>query len=121
MVYDVTSKQSFEHIEDWLREVTQHASPNTLKALVGNKADLVAQKVIQEDEAKDFANKLSIPFWETSAKNAKNVETMFISLAQQLIQQKKEQASVPKNPHEGAEVEVKQGGGAHGGGDQCCK
>eukprot|EP00475_Leptophrys_vorax_P046306 TRINITY_DN989_c0_g1_i1.p1 TRINITY_DN989_c0_g1~~TRINITY_DN989_c0_g1_i1.p1 ORF type:complete len:212 (-),score=76.31 TRINITY_DN989_c0_g1_i1:114-749(-) len=121
MVYDVTSKQSFEHIEDWLREVTQHASPNTLKALVGNKADLVSQKVIQEDEAKDFANKLSIPFWETSAKNAKNVETMFISLAQQLIQQKKEQNSVPKNPHEPSEVEVKQGGGAHGGNDSCCK
>lgn len=121
MVYDVTSKQSFEHIGDWLREVTQHASPTTLKALVGNKADLVSQKVIQEDEAKEFATKLNppIPFWETSAKNAKNVETMFISLAQELIKQKKELAAVPKHP-ESSDIEVKQGGGT-GGNDTCCK
>lgn len=104
MVYDVTSKvdiirtasisnnlfiRYLEHIEDWLREVMQHASSSTLKALVGNKADLVQQKVVSEGEAKDFAAKLNIPFWETSAKNAKNVETMFVSMAQDLIAAKK--------------------------------
>eukprot|EP01083_Nonionella_stella_P151319 483325_1 len=44
MVYDVTNPESFEHVEDWLTEVNRHASENTMKLLVGNKADMVEDK-----------------------------------------------------------------------------
>lgn len=85
MVYDVTSDESFEHVEEWLSEVNRHASESTIKLLVGNKADLVDKKAVPAEKASQFAENLGISFLETSAKNATNVETAFLTMAQELI------------------------------------
>ena len=45
------AQESFEHVEEWLMEVNRHASSNTIKLLVGNKADLVSQKAVTEEAA----------------------------------------------------------------------
>ena len=46
MVYDITRRQTFNHLEAWLTDATNHASPNTVIFLIGNKADL-------EDQVRD--------------------------------------------------------------------
>jgi len=51
MVYDVTSEESFNHINDWFVEVNRYASESTCKLLVGNKIDK-AGKVISTERAK---------------------------------------------------------------------
>ena len=43
MVYDITRRQTFNHLEAWLTDATNHASPNTVIFLIGNKADLEDQ------------------------------------------------------------------------------
>ena len=88
MVYDVTSTESFDHVNDWLKEVNRYAAPGTVKLLVGNKSDRTADRVVSEEQAKEFAQELGIPFIETSAKSAKNVEEAFLTMAGQLIKQK---------------------------------
>lgn len=88
MVYDVTSTESFDHVNDWLKEVNRYAAPGTVKLLVGNKCDRTADRVVTEEQAKDFAEELGIPFIETSAKSAKNVEEAFLTMAGQLIKQR---------------------------------
>jgi len=88
MVYDVTSTESFDHVNDWLKEVNRYAAPGTVKLLVGNKSDRTADRVVTEEQAKEFADELGIPFIETSAKSAKNVEEAFLTMAGQLIKQK---------------------------------
>jgi len=85
MVYDVTNYESFEHVEEWLNEVNRQASESTLKLLVGNKADLQDEKKVPSEDAQSFADKLSMSFLETSAKNATNVEAAFLTMAKQLI------------------------------------
>lgn len=85
MVFDVTSEESFEHVEEWLSEVNRHASENTIKLLVGNKADLLDERAVSTEKAQKFADSLHISFLETSAKNATNVETAFLTMAQELI------------------------------------
>ena len=90
---DVTSRESFEHVEEWLSEVDRYANENTSKLLVGNKADLATQKQVPEEEAQRFAEKLGIAFLETSAKTATNVETAFLTMAKELIQSKQEEQS----------------------------
>ena len=40
VVYDITNKQSFEHIVSWVEELQQAASSKMLMCLVGNKSDL---------------------------------------------------------------------------------
>lgn len=85
MVYDVTNQESFEHVNDWLSEVNRYASEGTCKLLVGNKCDRTDDKTVTYDSAKAFAETLAIPFLETSAKNAQNVEEAFLTMASELI------------------------------------
>jgi Ras-related protein Rab-1A len=52
--------------------------------LVGNKCDLTSKKVVDRSSAEEFANSLQIPFIETSAKNATNVEQAFMTMAAEI-------------------------------------
>jgi Ras-related protein Rab-1A len=42
------------------------------------------KKVVEYTVAKEFADSLGIPFLETSAKNASNVEQAFLTMARQI-------------------------------------
>lgn len=99
MVYDVTCSESFDHVEEWLSEVDRYANENTSKLLVGNKADLIEEKQVPEDTAQRFAEKLSIPFLETSAKTATNVDAAFLTMAKELIKTREKQ-NVEGTPRE---------------------
>ncbi|MBA0609160.1 hypothetical protein Godav_021269 [Gossypium davidsonii] len=81
IVYDVTDQASFNNVKQWLNEIDRYASGNVNKLLVGNKCDLTAKKVVSYETAKAFADELGIPFMETSAKNATNVEQAFMAMA----------------------------------------
>jgi small GTP-binding protein len=53
-VYDATSRQSFDHVEQWLGQVQQHheCGPTTIKILVGNKSDMVGSIAVTEEEGR---------------------------------------------------------------------
>eukprot|EP01024_Parvocaulis_polyphysoides_P013322 TRINITY_DN15211_c0_g1_i2.p2 TRINITY_DN15211_c0_g1~~TRINITY_DN15211_c0_g1_i2.p2 ORF type:complete len:240 (+),score=29.60 TRINITY_DN15211_c0_g1_i2:87-722(+) len=84
VVYDVTNQQSFESVKDWLTEIERYADENVNKLIVGNKSDLVAQKVVDTETAQAFADEQGIPFIETSAKEATNVDQAFKTMDQQI-------------------------------------
>ncbi|CAL9008421.1 unnamed protein product [Prunus brigantina] len=94
IVYDVTDQESFNNVKQWLNEIDRYASENVNKLLVGNKADLTANKVVSYETAKAFADEIGIPFMETSAKNATNVEQAFMAMAAEI---KNRMASQPMN------------------------
>jgi len=80
VVYDVTEVESFNNVRQWLHEIDRYASESVNKLLVGNKSDLIAKKQVETQTAKDLAVSLSIPFLETSAKSATNVEQAFMTM-----------------------------------------
>ncbi|RYR78225.1 hypothetical protein Ahy_A01g002959 isoform A [Arachis hypogaea] len=84
VVYDVTDQDSFNNVKQWLNEIDRYASENVNKLLVGNKCDLTANKVVSYETAKAFADEIRIPFMETSAKNATNVEQAFMAMAAEI-------------------------------------
>jgi len=84
IVYDITDKESFDNVRQWLFEIDRYASENVCKLLVGNKSDLSNKRAVEYDAAKAFADELTIPFLETSAKNATNVEQAFLTMAAQI-------------------------------------
>ncbi|KAK5837637.1 hypothetical protein PVK06_006364 [Gossypium arboreum] len=81
IVYDVTEMESFNSVKQWLNEIDRYANDSVCKLLVGNKCDLVENKVVDTQRAKAFADELGIPFLETSAKDAINVEQAFLTMA----------------------------------------
>jgi Ras-related protein Rab-1A len=94
MVYDVSNQESFDHVNDWLSEVNRYASEGTCKLLVGNKSDKT-DKVVATDKAKAYAASLGVPFLETSAKNASNVEEAFLTMTAELIKMRETKGAAP--------------------------
>ncbi|KAL8137055.1 hypothetical protein V2J09_003056 [Rumex salicifolius] len=84
IVYDITDQESFTNVKQWLNEIDRYASDNVNKLLVGNKADMEAERAVPYETAKAFADELGIPFLETSAKDATNVEQAFMTMASQI-------------------------------------
>ena len=76
-VFDLTDRESFEHIEKWLDEINKYAKENVMRFLIGNKSDLVDKRQVQYEEARALSNRLNIYYVETSAKNNINVSDFF--------------------------------------------
>eukprot|EP00250_Pteridium_aquilinum_P026445 c33021_g1_i1 orf=481-1137(+) len=77
LVYDVTKRQTFDHIARWLEELRSHADNNIVIMLIGNKTDLGTLRAVPTEDAKEFAEKEGLFFLETSALEATNVDTAF--------------------------------------------
>lgn len=84
LIYDVTDRRSFESIRNWISQIQQHADVHVNKILVGNKCDMLDEKVVSTEEGQKLAKEFGIDFWEASAKNDINVEQSFISIARQV-------------------------------------
>uniref|UniRef100_A0A1D1ZKA7 Ras-related protein Rab11D n=1 Tax=Anthurium amnicola TaxID=1678845 RepID=A0A1D1ZKA7_9ARAE len=80
LVYDITKRQTFDHIPRWLEELRSHADKNLVIMLIGNKNDLEDSRAVPTEDAKEFAQKEGLFFLETSALQATNVETAFLTV-----------------------------------------
>ncbi|KAL8151922.1 hypothetical protein V2J09_021730 [Rumex salicifolius] len=85
LVYDITKRQTFEHIPRWLEELRGHADKNIVIMLVGNKSDLDNQRAVPTEDAKEFAEKEGLFFLETSALEATNIETAFTTVLTEIF------------------------------------
>ena len=85
IVYAINSKDSFENIEMWLRELRTHSNPDAKVFLIGNKIDLENERKITREQGENFAktNKLHL-FLESSAKTGFNAKKVFIKAAKVL-------------------------------------
>ena len=85
IVYAINSKDSFEDIEMWLRELRTHSNPDAKVFLIGNKLDLENERKITKEQGETFAknNKLNL-FIEASAKTGFNSKKIFIKAAKML-------------------------------------
>ena len=86
LIYDVTDKESFKNLSNWLIEIEKNANKNVLKILIGNKTDLEEKRVITYNQGKEFADSYGLKYIETSAKKNLNVNEAFETLGRELMQ-----------------------------------
>ena len=79
VVYDITDRDSFEHVKNWMADVDKFAKEGVLRILVGNKCDLDSKRLVSFDNGKELADKYGIKFLETSAKETVNIDELFVS------------------------------------------
>ena len=84
VVYDISSKESFNNIPTWIQECKSNGPKTISMVLVGNKKDLENERQVSFDEAKEFADKYELPFYETSTKNGENVNEIFEDSAKEI-------------------------------------
>ena len=85
--YDVTDRQSFEEIRKyWDNCVMENKGGDSpLMYLVGNKIDLIEERVVSDEEGKSLANDLNMKYFGVSAKTGENVDILFDDIVNSLI------------------------------------
>ena len=84
LVYDITKRQSFDHVARWIEELRAHADSSIVIMLIGNKGDLVDRRVVPTEDAVEFAEDQGLFFSETSALSGENVESAFLKLLEEI-------------------------------------
>ena len=77
VVYDITKKESFEHIQTWLKDCQELTPKSVIMVLVGNKIDLEDQRVISKEQGENLAKEKNMMFFETSALNGEGIQIAF--------------------------------------------
>ena len=67
-VYDITSRESFEGLNSWDKDVKDVIGVDVIKGVVGNKQDLYLNEKVTETEGKNYAESIGAKFLLTSAK-----------------------------------------------------
>ena len=84
--YDITDSQSYTGIPKLIQTAKQYADPKAIFFLVGNKADLVTRRQVQQTKAQSFANKNDITFMECSSMTGLNILNLFENITEQVVQ-----------------------------------
>ncbi|MES1918668.1 hypothetical protein MHBO_000603, partial [Bonamia ostreae] len=73
IVYDVTSRDSFESVEMWIEEIKKGTDKRPELWLIGNKVDVKSREV-ETEEGRNKAKTNKMHFIETSAKTGENID-----------------------------------------------
>jgi len=71
---------TFQSVSTWLNSIKEHADPNVIKILVGNKCDLEGERKVSYDEASQLAKANNMHYYDTSAKNDMNIDAFMDDL-----------------------------------------
>lgn len=82
LVYDTTRSSSFSNINNWYSTSVKYGLSGIPRVLIGNKIDLKDEKKIILPMAEHLSQKLSAPFFETSALTGENVSSIFHKIAE---------------------------------------
>ncbi|GMP29439.1 hypothetical protein CsSME_00004544 [Camellia sinensis var. sinensis] len=104
LVYDITRRETFNHLASWLEDARQHANPNMSIMLIGNKCDLAHRRAVSKEEGEQFAKENGLLFLEASARTAQNVEEAFIKTAAKILQKIQEGVFDVSNESSGIKV-----------------
>ena len=88
IVFDVTSKDSFENIKEWINTLKINVGDNANSIpviIVGNKIDKEDEREIEKNDALKFAEDNKYKYFETSAKTGEGVDDAFRDMAKQIL------------------------------------
>ena len=110
LVYDVTQARTFQNVKKWLEELREHADPDIIIMLVGNKLDLVEDRTesraVPLESARKLAEQYGMLFSETSATRGMQVRETFERLLNEISKRRSTEASISKSFGEGNRLQM---------------
>ena len=92
LMYDITDKQTFNNVREWIKSIEEETSKKVILILVGNKVDKKEREVLKA-EGEQIAEEYNFPFFETSAQSGLNVNSVFETLAKLIVEKKAQSAN----------------------------
>jgi len=84
-VFSLNDKDSFDNIKEWMEYFNKECTiKDAHKVLVGNKSDLKMDEDLDQNLIKQFAEENKIQYFETSAKDNKNINKLFEEMGKML-------------------------------------
>jgi small GTP-binding protein len=108
LVYDITRKETFDHIIKWYNEVILNGSKDICCILIGNKKDLEDQRQVKYEDGKRLAEEHNLLFLETSAKTAENVQECFTVSAERILDQIAKSGVDPTAPPKNVRISIEE-------------
>ncbi len=100
LIYDITDITSFENIDIWMEEISNHYKVLPPMILVGNKSELTSNRQVSFESGMEMAKKYNIQFLEVSAKTGNNIKNMFNLLTNScIIEKSKDPISLNNNKY----------------------
>ena len=86
VVFDLSSKSSFKNLNEWIESYYKYSNPDVEKnvILIGNKSDLIDKREVAKEEIEKFIKDNNINYFETSAKDGKNIDECFTFIAEKI-------------------------------------
>jgi len=86
LVYDITDRESFLKVQNWVKELRKMLGKEVVLAIAGNKSDLERNRVVSVEEAEKYAESVGAKHFSTSAKLNKGLEELFLDLTKRMIE-----------------------------------
>jgi len=78
LVYAINNRDSYEHLDIWLKEIKRESNPDAKIFLIGNKCDLEKERVVTYEEANIYSEDMEFSkFFEASAKEGINAKDFY--------------------------------------------
>jgi Ras-related protein Rab-5C len=90
IVFSLTDRSTLDAATRWANELKEHFEVIPDVFLVGNKADLEAEREIDLDLAMEVASNLNAEYMETSAMTGQNIQDLFNAVADRIVKNRME-------------------------------
>ena len=101
LVFSVIDRKSFEGIDNWLKELKTHGTPDCKIFLIGNKIDLPNREISSEEAINCKKEHEFECYMETSAKTGANIKELFVNCALSLYKKYIENVKIGKEEEVG--------------------
>lgn len=77
LVFDLTNNENFEHLPNWIEEIKSNSKGDIPILLIGNKCELLNERMVRYSDIEDFTKKYNYYYMETSAKSEEKADDCF--------------------------------------------
>ena len=78
VIFDTTRKETFRSVARWVEDVRNNSNKDVVLVLIGNKVDLVQERMVSRNEAAKLSQDFGMLYLQTSALRQDNVERAFV-------------------------------------------
>ncbi|KAL5475643.1 hypothetical protein EMCRGX_G025485 [Ephydatia muelleri] len=85
VVYDITDANSFTKAQNWVKELRKIVGDGIVVAVVGNKADIIKNRAVEEFQAEEYAASVGAKHYYASAKMNTGIQELFLDISKRLL------------------------------------